>query len=864
MPRNNRKNKSKAKNKTQRSQQTKPIQATAPDLLPNSFSMFVIMDSDWHIGSGGGIPGSVDRLVQRDREGIPGAILAKSLTGIWRDACEAVALGLDNGDSGVWSQYVTLLFGDQPALNEDSTVLNSPIGAALNIRPAELHRDIRSAILARPDRVKQALIKAMTLTKPGISIDPVTGCAIEKFLRQEEMVRAGTLLESQCRLNLARLKDEQKKPACALLIAGAKYVERLGGKRRRGAGKCRLDIAKVKDKDMNSWFDWIESNLNPPQPFADLDSSNGQTAHQIPEKLNSSSEETIWYRVPLTIDTKLPIIIKARTVGNVVETLDYIPGKNLLPIVAKQLGKLGINLGEAISNNCLIVTNATATVNNRAGRPVSLALFYEKMLGGFDKGKVYNQLVETPSEDKQLKGYRQGYVGHICQKNDLLQLPDYRTVNTIIQTHNTIDDSSQRPTEDIGGVYSYQAIEASTTLQGELRLTQDLIDILESKKQWWNNLTGEENIGTSKKDDYGLVEITAGKPVKIEPRIESNLTDSLIVWLLSDVLIRDRQLRPSIALTDLQRSLSRALNRDLSDEITITPAKDRSGNNPLAYLRQRRTESWQQGWGLPRPSLAGLMAGSCIKFDLQTSLDSEQLNQRLQHLEIVGIGERTAEGYGQISFNDPLLDRPLSELSPATSVDNNSHEAVFKKITSAQKSFAYERAIEKQAWRNAINNSAKALASNPTSRERLLGIRVAEDRSCPSMSQLGNLRVAISRLREPKDTKSILQWLKSTQEKRPQKWENTNDGLNKITALVSSQHKIWDELAQYTDIPLEDLTLTENAEIYLGESQWSQLKQTSIADSNNGNSNSLRLVLWSEAIRTTIYECIRAHKRDFE
>lgn len=213
------------------------------------------------------------------------------------------------------------------------------------------------------------------------------------------------------------------------------------------------------------------------------------------------------------------------------------------------------------------------------------------MFGGFDKGGVYNQLIETPSADKQLKNYRQGYIGR-SQQNHALHLPDYQTVKTTIQTHNTIDDSLQRPTEDIGGVYSYQAIEAGTTLQAELRLTENLVNILEQRdRQWWKKLTRTENIGTSKKDDYGLVAITAGEPVKIEP-YHTELVDSLVVWLLCDVLIRDRQLRPSIALTDLQQNLERALNRD-SSGTAIAISKAPSGH-PLAYMRQRRTESWQQ------------------------------------------------------------------------------------------------------------------------------------------------------------------------------------------------------------------------------------------------------------------------------
>lgn len=213
----------------------------------------------------------------------------------------------------------------------------------------------------------------------------------------------------------------------------------------------------------------------------------------------------------------------------------------------------------------------------------------------------------------------------------------------------------------------------------------------------------------------------------------------------------------------------------------------------------------------------GLMAGSCIKFDLQTNLTPEQLNQKLGHLAIVGIGERTAEGYGQISFNDPLLDRPISQLAPAMSIDVESSNTA-NKITSKQKSFAYARIAEKQAWRNEISNSAKALASNPTNRERLLGIKISpNNESCPSMKQLGNLQLAIAKSQKPQDIQPIVRWLESTKEKRSQKWEKTNNGLEKIEELITTQHKVWDELARYTDIPLEDLTLTENAETLTAE-----------------------------------------------
>lgn len=53
--------------------------------------------ADWHVGEGAGRPGHVDRLVRRDpADGLP-FLPAKTLTGILRDAAEAVAHGLGGG-----------------------------------------------------------------------------------------------------------------------------------------------------------------------------------------------------------------------------------------------------------------------------------------------------------------------------------------------------------------------------------------------------------------------------------------------------------------------------------------------------------------------------------------------------------------------------------------------------------------------------------------------------------------------------------------------------------------------------------------------------------------------------------------------
>jgi CRISPR-associated protein Csx10 len=96
------------------------------------------MLSDWIVGTGEGRVGDVDATVRRDYDGLP-FIPAKTLTGIWRDACEQVAgwlggpAGPDGGSAHSWHAWVDWIFGSQPGSPSDrSTVAdNAPQRAAL-------------------------------------------------------------------------------------------------------------------------------------------------------------------------------------------------------------------------------------------------------------------------------------------------------------------------------------------------------------------------------------------------------------------------------------------------------------------------------------------------------------------------------------------------------------------------------------------------------------------------------------------------------------------------------------------------------------------------------------------------------------
>lgn len=795
----------------------------------SAFTTQITMLSDWHIGTGAGRPGDIDRLVQRDQDGFP-YIPAKTLTGIWRDACETVAWGLDNGESATWVQWVKYLFGDQPALKK-GTVLESPQSAALSVRGAYLHQDLKAAITTKSPSDQTRLKEAIAFVKPGISIDPDTGCAKEDFLRFEEMVRAGAVLTAACQLDLNGLNDDQQRAVCALLIAGSYFIERIGGKRRRGAGRCKVTLQEISS---DSWLNWLEQNPQPPSPPSERASTTVVNWHQHVANHNSA-----WVAVPLKITAKSPLIITSRTVGNVVETLDYIPGTHLLRLIVRKLKSTGVDLSGAIAHGDLIITNATLSVEGQRGRPVPYALFGEKLAGGLEKGgKVYNCFVEA-EPDYQLKAERQGYIGPTPEVN----LPAFATVKTGVETHNIIQDEVQCPTRDVGGVYSYEAILPGTVFQAELRLPTLLANQLtDQDRQWLQKLAGQDRLGQSKKDDYGRVQIEVLPPAPISKPF--SLQNSLLnIWLLSDLLLRDERLRPTADLQVLTRQLQNQLGVLL--QLRRQPEEGEAADHlPSLMARQNRLESWQVRWGLPRPSLAGLAAGSCFVFEVNSDLDASklaQLESKLAQLEITGLGERRAEGYGQICFNDHLLTVPTSGRTasdPPAQTTKSSPKLL--KQGSHKDLLAYAQDIEQAAARQVIRRAALRIAANDDRRKQVLEI----NKDKPTMSQLGALRSIINRLQEPEcpnQTSGVMGWLQHLEKtpNRKDKWPSRT--LQQIKDLVCERQTVWQLLAgSDNDVDLSNLTLIER-----------------------GDSN-LKHRLWAEAVKTLVDACIRAHKRNEE
>jgi CRISPR-associated protein Csx10 len=221
--------------------------------------------------------------------------------------------------------------------------------------------------------------------------------------------------------------------------------------------------------------------------------------------------------------------------------------------------------------------------------------------------------------------------------------------------------------------------------------------------------------------------------------------------------------------------------------------------------------------------LIGMQAGSCVAFSVGGSLTHEDLAR----VEAGGIGERTAEGYGQVSFNDPLLTEPTTLLGkPAESTADARPPAAV--IASADPAFPFAAAVEEQAWREII-------------RRKALEMGAAYGKLCkwaekPPMSQLGGLRSVVSGVVDEAGARRAVGWLDHLAKNpdRAKKWPSA--AFTELKKLLEQPARVW-ELLDESDVAGWP-TLTEGAR------------------------DRLRGRLWPAAVRSLVQAAIRACKRD--
>jgi len=722
--------------------------------LSHRFDVVIELDSDWHIGSGSSQPGNVDATVARAEDGLP-YIPAKSLRGVWRRACEAAARALDDGARGDWTAWVDVIFGDQPAIAPAANGA-PPRGGLLIVGSARLEE--RDFILSHPE-----LAAAITIVKAGVKIDGESGRALDGHLRFEEVARGGAVLHAPVELLVLPSDVAARRTLSALLLAGLRLVDGIGAHRRRGLGRCRCWVKDVDAASLEATWQWLEKLAAPPSPPAET--CVVETEPQAEASFAGLADDGgACLRIPLFVELDQPVVAMPEVRGNVVSGRDFIAGSLLLAVVTRCLENAGVSdVRGNIARGTIQVLNAHLDVGGARGRPAPQVLLVAKGSTAYQPGQVSNALLDEAAHGKAL---RDKWLG----PSQAGQLPVVASARRVTMTHNTIDDAAERPVSSVGGLYTYEALAAGQRFRSELRVPQHLVARL--PEGWWKPLSTTLRLGRSKKDDYGAARVTAG-PVSAQAMAITGEAASFVVWLQSECLLVDANLRPDPSLDQLGRVLGERLG------VTLRMVAGRA--------RVSRVESWHRGWNLPRASLVGLAAGTVARFEV---VDGKVPRSDLSRIADEGIGERRGEGFGEFEIDPAFLMRDPSSLSPASA------EVSSAAPVRAGEAGPYSRLLQREVDRKRIADAALALASDPGRRAALLGSRV------PSPSQLGALRAVASRVRDAAGVSQLRSWLdavKATKTRRD-KWSQA--ALDALERIFQSAPALWSRLE--IDAPHEE------------------------------------------------------------
>ena len=560
----------------------------------------------------------------------------------------------EDPEGGSWRDWVDFLFGTQrqegwepaaPASRGGGPAARAagagPRPAALRVSPARYGTALRDAVRNRP-----ALVQAMVLHRPGVSLDPVTGTVREDFLRCEERAVRGQVLVA--RVEVIGAGDRMPAPAELLLRAGARLVEGIGGKRNRGAGRvCVLlpgvPVADLEERALTGRLpDRVPADPHLDRLLADarLLSCPGTPPRTpgppapLPPRTLAGRRRTL----RLAVVVRTPVAVERQQLGNITRTLDRVPGTLLLPALHPRLHReAGLGLGDLRIGPLVPAVPGRGAATGGDGGYVP-ALPVPRTWLRADKGRgreVINAALREPAADSRAKPL----AGWVVRAGEGRWRPV--AVGVEVSTHAVIDDEARRPVESSGGgLFSREGIARGTLLAADVVLPVDAgLDLA----------PGDElRLGRSSKDDHGLVEVLSVRevPAPPAPAPAGRTGEGLRVLCVTDVLLRG----PALAQDPTPGGLARELGRVLGCELEPVPAGGGSRSTSVAAVRR---EGFARRWGRHHVSKVALAAGSVVTVRV---VDGHRIDsERLAAVERDGIGERVTEGFGRILVNPPEL-----------------------------------------------------------------------------------------------------------------------------------------------------------------------------------------------------------------
>ncbi len=597
-------------------------------------------ESDWHINAGFGADGKADAVIERDPQDKP-VISGTTLKGVFRDALYDLALNL----------------------GKDTNEVTAILGA-----PGHDSRWRFSAAVPREKGTRESMVAT------GVRVDPRYRRAEDNKYFKRELGAAEVFTFS---VTGTAADDETDRREVEWLAAAAAYIERLGGRRRRGNGKCIISL--------------VDQNLHA-ELLKHFENRYCEGTHQITPSWKSliaeevsleiASHHNASHRYRIVLYTERPVIVAEKPeAGNVYQGQIVIPGSALRGAFAELahpndlgdarykrfkelfiLGWLKFSHLNPLSENGIPFVQAPLGLQKKEDNPK-------------DFTSVFQYLTEQKGFSGWLPLQNKQSADNVADKKR--EEKEKKITSTESHPHVRINPDLKRASD--GDLYTYEAIPAGRYYAGELYLADNDWQNIGELLRINIDKPFELRIGKGRNRSYGQVKVVivpmaendppAWIHTPLEERLKATPTNELYITLATDTILQDPWGRFygkfSEPPTDSHNnSDSEPAAQWLTEVFGMQPKEIRIESpdankqdalnydkRPAQVVRTKFVESFDARSGLPRWRDKALVAGSTARLVFVNG--KRPSNDVLKRLETEGIGLRRSEGYGRVIFNHP-------------------------------------------------------------------------------------------------------------------------------------------------------------------------------------------------------------------
>lgn len=464
---------------------------------------------------------------------------------------------------------------------------------------------------------------------------------------------------------------EPEAATIAFLAAAARNWRYLGKSRRRGRGQCSVRMLSAEGFPANQ--DWLAEFKSSwlDKTWKDESLPRSKASHSFATELAASDWQPIRIRVVARLDE--PVLVAKRVLaGNQFASVDMIPGNVLLGALASRaVARNDLSTTERYSNFVALFRRGGIRFNHLA--LASFNIDTQELFPAFAAPLDVFRCKEHPPDHPKLQHpdkpfslipQEQLIVCDKCQapNNNMESIKDLHILaagklerldrKTREEMHIRLNTQTQRV--EPGILFEYVCLEAGQFLCSE---------IVCRNEQAWNSLCEMAEIeasgnpfklklGKGTRRGYGGVSVVfemiredqSESQASLPPLKERlpNPKTPFRLYLNSDAIIRDPWGR---FVSQWQPDwLSAALD---GWEVSVM----------RGFAKTRYIDSFYNHLGLPRWRDRALVAGSAAGVQIQEpSLSENEIWERLEQIELQGIGLRRNEGFGQVIINHPLYE----------------------------------------------------------------------------------------------------------------------------------------------------------------------------------------------------------------